>query len=94
MFTIRSTQKPRGHASVPPAHPADPSTSRFDCYRPQSQGARPAVVRYLNGDFRVEAVEDALAHFGSTEIFDTDQGARFTGSASIDVLERAGAAPG
>ena len=28
----------------------------------------------LNGDFCVEAVEDALAHFGSPEIFNTDQG--------------------
>ena len=43
----------------------------------------------LNGDFCVEAVEDALAHFGSPERFNTDQGAQFTGSAFIDVLKGA-----
>ena len=46
----------------------------------------------LNGDFCVEAVEDALAHFGSLEIFNTDQGAQFTGSAFIDVFKGAGVA--
>ena len=46
----------------------------------------------LNGDFCVEAVEDALAHFGSPEIFNTDQGAQFTGSAFTDVLKGAGVA--
>ena len=46
----------------------------------------------LHGDFCVEAVEDALAHFGSPEIFNTDQGAQFTGSAFIDVLKGAGVA--
>ena len=30
----------------------------------------------LNGEFCVEALEDALAHFGSPEIFNTDQGAQ------------------
>ena len=48
----------------------------------------------LNGDFCVEAVEGALAHFGSPEIFNTDQGAQFTGSAFTDVLKGAGVAPG
>ncbi len=48
----------------------------------------------LNGDFCVEAVEDALAHFGSPEIFNTDQGAQFTGTAFTDVLKGAGVAPG
>ena len=46
----------------------------------------------LHGDFCVEAVEDALAHFGSPEIFNTDQGAQFTGSAFTDVLKGAGVA--
>ena len=46
----------------------------------------------LNGDFCVEAVEDALAHFGSPEIFNTDQGAQFTGSAFTEVLKGAGVA--
>ena len=48
----------------------------------------------LNGDFCIEAVEDALAHFGSPERFNTDQGAQFTGSAFIDVLKGADIAPG
>ena len=39
-------------------------------------------------------VEDALAHFGSPEIFNTDQRAQFTGSAFIDVFKGAGVAPG
>ncbi len=43
----------------------------------------------LNGDFCIEAVEDALAHFGSLERFNTDQGAQFTGLAFIDVLKGA-----
>ena len=32
----------------------------------------------LNGDFCIEAVEDALAHYGRPERFNTDQGAQFT----------------
>ena len=48
----------------------------------------------LNGDFRVEAVEDVLAHFGSLEIFNTDQGAQFTSAAFTDVLKGAGVDPG
>ena len=48
----------------------------------------------LNGDFCVEALEDALAHFGSPERFNTDQGAQFTSAAFIDVLKGAGVAPG
>ena len=43
----------------------------------------------LNGDFCIEALEDALAHFGSPEIFNTDQGAQFTSAAFIDVLKGA-----
>ena len=48
----------------------------------------------LNGDFCVEAVEDALAHYGRPEIFNTDQGAQFTSAAFIDVLKGADIAPG
>ena len=39
-------------------------------------------------------MEDALAHFGSPEIFNTDRGAQFTSAAFIDVLKGAGVAPG
>ena len=46
----------------------------------------------LNGDFCIEAVEDALAHFGSLEIFNTDQGAQFTSAAFTSVLKGAGVA--
>ena len=42
----------------------------------------------LNGDFCIEA-QDTLAHFGSPEIFNIDQGAQFTGSAFIDMLKGA-----
>ena len=48
----------------------------------------------LHGDFCVEALEDALAHFGSLEIFDTDQGTQFTGAAFTDVLKGAEVAIG
>ena len=46
----------------------------------------------LNGDFCIEAVEDALAHFGSPERFNTDQGAQFTSAAFTEVLKGAGVA--
>ena len=46
----------------------------------------------LNGDFCVEALEDALAHYGRPEIFNTDQGAQFTSAAFTEVLKGAGVA--
>ena len=36
----------------------------------------------------MEAREEAIAHFGRPEIFNTDQGAQFTCKAFLDVLER------
>ena len=44
----------------------------------------------LTPDFCVAALEEALARSGSPEIFNTDQGARFTSDAWIDVLKGAG----
>lgn len=40
----------------------------------------------MAADFWVEALEEALAKFGAPEIFNTDQGAQFTGSEFIGVL--------
>jgi putative transposase len=40
----------------------------------------------MEAAFCVEAVEDAMAHHGKPEIFNTDQGSQFTGSAFTGVL--------
>ena len=42
-----------------------------------------------DSDFCVETLEDALAHHGRAEIFNTDQGAQFTSMAFTDVLKGA-----
>jgi putative transposase len=39
-----------------------------------------------NGPFCVETLEDALARHGKPDIFNTDQGSQFTGSAFTGVL--------
>src|SRR6266849_286448 len=44
----------------------------------------------LGADFCVEALEEALAHYGNPEIFNTDQGCQFTSSEYTGVLERCG----
>lgn len=44
----------------------------------------------MDSDFCVEALEEALATYGSPEIFNTDQGAQFTSGAFTDVLKEAG----
>jgi putative transposase len=44
----------------------------------------------LGADFCVEALEDALAHYGRPEIFNTDQGCQFTSDDFTGVLERGG----
>ena len=41
----------------------------------------------LGADFCVEALEEALAQYGTPEIFNTDQGCQFTSSEFTDVLE-------
>ena len=40
----------------------------------------------LAADFCVEAVEDALAKYGKPQIFNTDQGSQFTGTAFTGLL--------
>ncbi len=44
------------------------------------------VSNTLDSDFCVEALEDALARYGTPEIFNTDQGAQFTSKAFTTVL--------
>jgi putative transposase len=42
----------------------------------------------LEAAFCIEAVEEALAHYGRPEIFNTDQGSQFTATAFTEVLHR------
>ena len=44
----------------------------------------------LDSDFCTEALEDALAQYGTPEIFNTDQGCQFTSEDFTDVLKQAG----
>src|SRR5882724_1385039 len=44
----------------------------------------------LDPDFCVQAVEEALARFGTPEIFNTDQGSQFTSTVFTDVLKEHG----
>lgn len=46
------------------------------------------VSNMLAVDFCVAALEEALRHYGTPEIFNTDQGAQFTSPAFTDVLKR------
>jgi putative transposase len=45
----------------------------------------------MDGEFCIEALEDALARFGCPEIFNTDQGSQFTSPRFTVVLEKSGA---
>ena len=44
----------------------------------------------MTADFCVEALEDALRRYGPPEIFNTDQGAQFTGDEWLGTLKAAG----
>ncbi len=44
----------------------------------------------MEDSFCVSALERAIRHYGTPEIFNTDQGAQFTGKAFTDVLKRHG----
>jgi len=44
----------------------------------------------LTTDFCVEAVEEALAHYGKPEILNTDQGSQFTSEAFTGLLQAQG----
>lgn len=43
----------------------------------------------MDADFCVAALKEALANYGTPEIFNTDQGSQFTSGAWIDVLTEA-----
>jgi putative transposase len=40
----------------------------------------------METDFCVEALKEAMAHYGTPEIFNTDQGAQFTATQFIETL--------
>ena len=42
----------------------------------------------METDFCIEAVEDAIQHYGTPEIFNTDQGSQFTSSAFTGLLQQ------
>jgi putative transposase len=46
----------------------------------------------MDAAFCIEALEEAFAHHGQPEIFNTDQGSQFTSAAFIDELEKRGIA--
>jgi putative transposase len=48
------------------------------------------VSNTLDVEFCLEALEEALARFGSPEVFNTDQGGQFTSPRFTGVLQRAG----
>ena len=50
------------------------------------------VSNTFDSDFCVEAIEDALTHYGPPAIFNTDQGAQFTSQAFTTVLKAHGVA--
>ena len=50
------------------------------------------VSNTLDTSFCVEALEEALQRFGTSEIFNTDQGSQFTSEAFTDVLKDKGVA--
>jgi putative transposase len=42
----------------------------------------------MTADFCVEALEEAIARYGSPEIFNTDQGSQFTAASFVGVLQK------
>jgi transposase InsO family protein len=44
----------------------------------------------MNGSFCLSALEEALAHFGKPDIFNTDQGSQFTSASFTGTLAAAG----
>lgn len=48
------------------------------------------VSNTMDSDFCIEALEEALALYGTPEIFNSDQGAQFTSKAFTERLKRAG----
>lgn len=50
------------------------------------------VSNTLSADFCIEAVEEAIEHYGKPEIFNTDQGTQFTSDAFTTMLHDHGVA--
>jgi putative transposase len=48
------------------------------------------VSNTMDADFCIEAVEEAVGHFGAPEIFNTDQGSQFTSPRFVSILTEAG----
>ena len=48
------------------------------------------LLRGLDAEFCIQALEEALARYGPPEIFNTDQGSQFTSPRFVDVLKDAG----
>ncbi len=48
------------------------------------------ISNTLDSDFCVSALEEAIARYGSPEIFNTDQGSQFTSIAFTDILKSHG----
>jgi putative transposase len=46
------------------------------------------ISNSMTADFCVEALEEAIARYGTPEIFNTDQGSQFTASSFIQVLQK------
>ena len=46
------------------------------------------ISNSLTADFCVEAVEEAIARYGTPEIFNTDQGSQFSSAAFLELLRR------
>jgi len=46
------------------------------------------VSNVMDADFCIEALNEAVDHYGAPEIFNTDQGSQFTSNAFTDVLKQ------
>ncbi len=44
----------------------------------------------MDTEFCVEALQEAMDHYGKSELFNTDQGVQFTSAAFLDALEAGG----
>ena len=73
---------------VPMAHGFAYLVAILDLYSRKVLAFR--VSNALAADFCVQALEEALARFGTPEIFNTDQGAQFTDENFTGVLDQAG----
>src|SRR5215210_6710334 len=61
-----------------------------DASKKLSVGCINTLSNTLTTEFCVEALETALTHYGTPEIFNADQGAQFTSTAFTEVLNTVG----